>query len=74
MGALAKKGLAAEELYSPFSMPEGPYKTLAEEFLAMHNKAHRLNAGEEKTKALVVADQLLALLNAGTCTAPEPTS
>ena len=40
----------------------------------MHNKAYRLNAGEEKTKALVVADQLLALLNAGTCTAPEPTS
>jgi len=71
MGLLGEKGLAAQELYAPYAMPDGPCKTLAEEFLAMHEKAYRLNAGEEKTKALAIADQLLAWVSAGSCTPPK---
>lgn len=74
MDALSKNGLASTGEYSPYSMIDGPCKTLAEEFIAMHEKAYRLNAGEEKTKALAVADQLLAWVNAGSCTAPKPSA
>ncbi len=67
MKLLGEKGLGPQDVYSPYSLPEGECKVLAEEYIALHDKAYRLNTSEEKSKALDTAEGLISLVREGTC-------
>lgn len=67
MKLLGDKGLGPQNVYSPYSLPEGECKVLAEEYIALHEKAYRLNASEEKSKTLERADMLIAAVREGSC-------
>lgn len=68
MTLLAERGLAAET-QAIVTMTDGDCKDVATQYVALHEKAYRLNSGVEKTQLLNAAETMLSnLKNKGLCT------
>ena len=67
MKLLGEKGLGPQNVYGPYSLPEGECKVLAEEYIALQEKAYGLNTSEEKSKVLERADLLISAVREGSC-------